>query len=209
MPELNEALCESPGMSAGTLQPSAGAHGEFTGILMFHAYFEARGEADAAARSSCPTRPTAPTPPRPHLAGFEVVELPSDARGLVAPDALRAHLDDRLAGIMLTNPNTLGLFEEDILEIARRCTRPAASVLRRGQPQRHHGQGPPGDMGLDVVHLNLHKTFSTPHGGGGPGRRAGAGLPRPGAPSCPCRTSRQGGRRYGGWTTTGRTASAG
>jgi len=129
MHETLELLCRITGMSWGTLQPLAGAQGEFTGLKLFRALFQKRGEEG---------RSKILVPASARLAGFEVVEIKSNEQGIVCPGSLREHLDGRLAGIMLTNPNTLGK------------TRP-------------------GDMGFDVVHLNLHKTFSTPHGGGGPG----------------------------------------
>ena len=104
------------------------------------------------------------------IGGYEVVEIPSSSRGLVDLDALRAHLSDRTAAIMLTNPNTLGLFEEDILEISRLVHEAGALCYYDGANLNAiMGKARPGDMGMDVVHLNLHKTFSTPHGGGGPG----------------------------------------
>ncbi len=165
---LEEGLAEISGMDRVTLQPAAGAHGELTGILMIKRYLEARGE----------TRTTILVPDSAHgtnpataaMAGFEVREVPSNARGGVDVDALRGLVGSSTAGLMLTNPNTLGLFEEDILEIAD-IVHAAGGLLYYDGANANAilGRVRPGDMGFDVVHLNLHKTFSTPHGGGGPG----------------------------------------
>jgi glycine dehydrogenase subunit 2 len=166
---LLSALCEITGMKWGTLQPFAGAHGEFTGMKLFKACFDKRGERDRS-KVLVPDSAHGTNPASAHLAGFEVVEVRSDSRGLVSPASLKGHLDGSLAGIMLTNPNTLGLFEEDILEIAETVHRAGGLLYYDGANLNAIiGKVRPGDMGFDVVHLNLHKTFSTPHGGGGPG----------------------------------------
>jgi glycine dehydrogenase subunit 2 len=167
--ELLEALGEVTGMQWGTLQPFAGAHGEFAGMKLFKAYFASRGETGRT-RILVPDSAHGTNPASAHLAGFEVVEVRSDQRGLVSLDSIREHLDDHLAGIMMTNPNTLGLFERDILQIARAVHEAGGLLYYDGANLNAIvGKVRPGDMGFDVVHLNLHKTFSTPHGGGGPG----------------------------------------
>jgi glycine dehydrogenase subunit 2 len=169
MHELLTALSEVTGMSWGTLQPFAGAHGEFTGMKLFKACFQRRGESGRT-KVLVPDSAHGTNPASAHLAGFEVVEVHSDSRGLVSLDSLKEHLDETLAGIMMTNPNTLGLFEEDILEISRAIHDVGGLLYYDGANLNAIvGKVRPGDMGFDVVHLNLHKTFSTPHGGGGPG----------------------------------------
>ena len=169
MHHLLSLLCEITGMSWGTLQPFAGAHGEFTGMKLFRACFDHRGEA-VRRKVLVPDSAHGTNPASAHLAGFQVVQLKSDSRGLISPEALRPHLDGSLAGIMLTNPNTLGLFERDIGRIAE-LVHGAGGLLYYDGANLNAimGRVRPGDMGFDVVHLNLHKTFSTPHGGGGPG----------------------------------------
>jgi glycine dehydrogenase subunit 2 len=163
------ALSEITGMSWGTLQPFAGAHGEFAGMKLFKACFEKRGETGRT-KILVPDSAHGTNPASAHLAGFEVVEVHSDRRGLVSLESIRDHLDDSLAGIMMTNPNTLGLFEEDILEISAAIHEAGGLLYYDGANLNAIvGKVRPGDMGFDVVHLNLHKTFSTPHGGGGPG----------------------------------------
>jgi len=169
MHELLSLLCELTGMSWGTLQPFAGAHGEFTGMKLFKAYFEKRAERGRT-KVLVPDSAHGTNPASAHLAGFEVVEIRSDRRGLISLDSMKDHLDESLAGIMLTNPNTLGLFEEHILEISEAVHRSGGLLYYDGANLNAIvGKVRPGDMGFDVVHLNLHKTFSTPHGGGGPG----------------------------------------
>jgi len=169
MHELLTFLAEITGMSWGTLQPFAGAHGEFAGMKLFRACFQQRSER-ARRKVLVPDSAHGTNPASARLAGFEVVQLKSDARGMVAPEALRAHLNGELAGIMMTNPNTLGLFERDICRIAE-LVHGAGGLLYYDGANLNAivGKVRPGDMGFDVVHLNLHKTFSTPHGGGGPG----------------------------------------
>jgi glycine dehydrogenase subunit 2 len=169
MHELENWLLAITGMYRASLQPAAGAQGELTGILMIRAYLRDHGGG---------ARDTVIVPDSAHgtnlssatMAGYHVLEIPSSPRGLVDLGALRAQLSDRTAAIMLTNPNTLGLFEEDILEISRLAHEAGALCYYDGANLNAIlGKARPGDMGMDVVHLNLHKTFSTPHGGGGPG----------------------------------------
>jgi glycine dehydrogenase subunit 2 len=166
---LERGLLEVTGLHRASLQPAAGAQGELTGILMIKAYHRDHGGS---------RRDTVIVPDSAHgtnlssatIAGYDVVEIPSSPRGLVDLDTLRAHLSDRTAALMLTNPNTLGLFEEDVLEISRLVHEAGALCYYDGANLNAiMGKARPGDMGMDVVHLNLHKTFSTPHGGGGPG----------------------------------------
>lgn len=162
-------LCEVTGMHWGTLQPFAGAHGEFTAMKLFRAYFDHRGENNRR-KMLIPDSAHGTNPASARLSGFEVVEIASDERGLVDLDKLEEHLDDNLAGIMMTNPNTLGKFEQDIECIARKVHDAGGLLYYDGANMNAIlGYARPGDMGFDAVHLNIHKTFSTPHGGGGPG----------------------------------------
>ncbi|MDF2658192.1 MAG: glycine dehydrogenase subunit 2 [Paenibacillus sp.] len=165
---LQNDLAEITGMDKVTLQPAAGAHGEWTGLMMIRAYHESRGEKRTKVivpDSSHGTNPASAT-----VAGFETVTIKSDDRGLVDLDALRAAVGTDTAALMLTNPNTLGLFEEQIVEIARIVHEAGGLLYYDGANSNAIlGIARPGDMGFDVVHLNLHKTMSTPHGGGGPG----------------------------------------
>ena len=165
---LTEALCKITGMSWGTLQPFAGAHGEFTGMRLFSSWFASRGEKRRVIL--VPDSAHGTNPASAHIAGFDVVEVKSDKRGMVSLEAIKPHLNDSLAGIMMTNPNTLGLFERDIRMIADKVHEAGGLLYYDGANLNAVlGKCRPGDMGFDVVHLNLHKTFSTPHGGGGPG----------------------------------------
>ena len=165
---LEAGLCELAGMAAVTLQPAAGAAGELTGLTLIRAYHEARGE--RRTRVLIPDAAHGTNPASVRLAGYEVVEVPSDASGRVDVAALKQIVDDRVAALMLTNPNTLGLFERDITEIARLLHDCGAKLYYDGANLNAIvGRARPGDMGFDVVHLNVHKTFATPHGGGGPG----------------------------------------
>ncbi len=167
--DITTLLCEITGMSWGTLQPLAGAHGEFTGMKLFRAYFDKRGESTRK-RILVPDSSHGTNPASAHISGFEVIEIPSNREGMVDLDALEQYLDDSLAGIMLTNPNTLGLFEKDIRTIAKKVHAAGGLLYYDGANMNAiMGRVRPGDMGFDVVHLNLHKTFATPHGGGGPG----------------------------------------
>jgi glycine dehydrogenase subunit 2 len=166
--ELEAALCEITGMAAATLQPAAGAAGELTGLLLMRAWHASRG--DARHKVVIPDSAHGTNPASVTLGGYEVVTVPSDARGCVDVDALRSVLDEDVAGIMLTNPNTLGLFEEDIRAIADAVHGVGGLLYYDGANLNAIlGVVRPGDMGFDIVHLNLHKTFATPHGGGGPG----------------------------------------
>jgi glycine dehydrogenase subunit 2 len=165
---LQEGLKELAGMDAMTLQPAAGAHGELTGILMIRAYLRDQGEPRTTI--VVPDSAHGTNPATAAMAGYQVKVVPSNRRGGVDVSALRTLVDGQTAGLMLTNPNTLGLFEEDILEIADVVHRAGGLVYYDGaNANAIMGRVRPGDMGFDVVHLNLHKTFSTPHGGGGPG----------------------------------------
>lgn len=167
--DLLGRLAALTGMKWGTLQPYAGAHGEYTGMKLFKAYFQKIGDTKRK-RIVIPTSSHGTNPASAHMAGFEVVEVKANHRGLVSLSDLEQYLDDELAGIMLTNPNTLGLFEEDILEIAGKVHSAGGLLYYDGANfNAIMGKTRPGDMGFDVIHLNLHKTFSTPHGGGGPG----------------------------------------
>jgi len=168
MVELEETLCEITGMTAATLQPSAGAAGELTGLLLMSAYHEARGE--TRTRILIPDSAHGTNPASATLGGYDVTTIPTDERGLVDLEALKASLDTDVAGIMLTNPNTAGLFEEDIAEIAAAVHEVGGLLYYDGANLNAIlGVVRPGDMGFDIIHMNLHKTFATPHGGGGPG----------------------------------------
>ncbi len=166
--ELEEVLCAVTGMAAATFQPAAGAAGELTGLLLMRAYHDSRGE--SRRRVLIPDSAHGTNPASVTLGGYEVTTIPSDERGCVDMEALRGALDTDVAGIMLTNPNTLGLFEEDIEAIADAVHQVGGLLYYDGANLNAIlGVVRPGDMGFDVVHLNLHKTFATPHGGGGPG----------------------------------------
>ena len=165
---LEEALCEITGMARATLQPPAGACGEMTGLLMMRAYHAERG--GGRTKVIIPDSAHGTNPASVHLAGFQAVPVPSDARGLVDVSVLEKLVDDEVAGLMLTNPNTLGLFEQEIQEIARIVHGVGGLVYYDGANLNAIlGRCRPGDMGFDIVHINTHKTFATPHGGGGPG----------------------------------------
>jgi glycine dehydrogenase subunit 2 len=165
---LERALCEVTGMARATLQPPAGACGEMTGLLLMRAYHEDRG--DARRRVIIPDSAHGTNPASVRLAGFEAVPVRSDARGLVDVGALAKLVDESIAGLMLTNPNTLGLFEEEIDEIAATIHGVGGLLYYDGANLNAIlGRCRPGDMGFDIVHINTHKTFATPHGGGGPG----------------------------------------
>jgi glycine dehydrogenase subunit 2 len=168
MVTLEEKLCAITGMSAATLQPAAGAAGELTGLLLMRAYHEARG--DERTRVLIPDSAHGTNPASVSLGGYEVTTVPSNDRGLVDLDKLKAALGPDVAGIMLTNPNTVGLFEEEIVEIATAVHDVGGLLYYDGANLNAIlGAVRPGDMGFDIVHMNLHKTFATPHGGGGPG----------------------------------------
>ncbi len=166
--ELEEALCAVTGMAAATLQPPAGAAGELTGLLLMRAWHDAQGR--QRSKVIIPDSAHGTNPASVTLGGYQAVTVKSDSRGLVDVAALRAVLDDEVAGIMLTNPNTLGLFEEDIVEIAAAVHEVGALLYYDGANLNAIlGVARPADMGFDIVHMNLHKTFAVPHGGGGPG----------------------------------------
>jgi glycine dehydrogenase subunit 2 len=165
---LERALCEITGMSRATLQPPAGACGELTGLLIMRAFHEEQGR--RRSKVLIPDASHGTNPASVRLGGFDAVHVPSDERGLVDLEALRALVDPDTAGLMLTNPNTLGLFEEDIEEITRAIHDVDGLVYYDGANLNAIlGRARPGDMGFDIVHINTHKTFATPHGGGGPG----------------------------------------
>ena len=165
---LGEGLCEVTGMVDVTLQPPAGASGELTGLLLMRAWHEAAGR--QRTKVVIPDSAHGTNPASVTLGGYTVVTVPSDDRGCVDLEALRAVLDEDVAGIMLTNPNTLGLFEEDITAIAAAVHEVGGLLYYDGANLNAIlGVTRPGDMGFDIVHMNLHKTFAVPHGGGGPG----------------------------------------
>ncbi|MBC7317974.1 aminomethyl-transferring glycine dehydrogenase subunit GcvPB [Candidatus Bipolaricaulota bacterium] len=168
--ELSEYLKGIAGMPGITLQPAAGAHGELTGMFLIKRYFEDRGELPRREKILLPDSAHGTNPASAAMAGFRVVSIPSDRRGMVDLDALKRNLDETVAGIMLTVPNTLGIFEEDILEITKLVHEAGGLCYFDGANLNAFlGRARPGDMGADIFHFNLHKTFSTPHGGGGPG----------------------------------------
>jgi len=168
MVDLEVALNEITGMAAVSFQPAAGAAGELTGLLIMGAWHAWRGE--RRHRVLIPDSAHGTNPASVVLGGYQVTTVPSDERGCVDVGALRELLDDDVAGIMLTNPNTLGLFEEDILEMAAAVHEVGGLLYYDGANLNPIlGVVRPGDMGFDIVQLNLHKTFATPHGGGGPG----------------------------------------
>ena len=165
---LERALCEATGMARLTFQPAAGAQGELTGLLIMRAFHRKSG--NERKKVIIPDSAHGTNPASVSLAGWKAQEVPSDKRGLVDLDALREALDEDVAGLMLTNPNTLGLFERDIVEIARMVHDVGGLLYYDGANFNSIvGVVRPGDMGFDIVHMNLHKTFATPHGGGGPG----------------------------------------
>ncbi|ACK42792.1 MULTISPECIES: aminomethyl-transferring glycine dehydrogenase subunit GcvPB [Dictyoglomus] len=166
--KLGEALSKITGMDKFTFQPSAGAHGELTALLMIKAYLKDKGEDRNIVL--VPDSAHGTNPASASMAGFETIEIPSDERGLINPNILAKYLNKNVAVLMLTNPNTLGLFERDILKIAKMVHEEGALLYYDGANLNGiMGYARPGDMGFDAVHINLHKTFSTPHGGGGPG----------------------------------------
>lgn len=166
---LQDSLSEITGMDAFTLQPAAGAQGEFLGMLLIHQYHTQRHDLKRT-KVIIPDSAHGTNPASAVMAGFEVVSVQSNALGGVDLDALKALVDDETAALMLTNPNTLGLFDPNITEISN-IVHDAGGLLYYDGANLNAimGLSRPGDMGFDVVHLNLHKTFSTPHGGGGPG----------------------------------------
>ena len=169
MYQLQEWLKEISGFDAITLQPAAGAHGEFVGVLMMRSYQEDRGETKRN-KMLIPDSAHGTNPATSAMTGLKVVQIPSDERGNVDLDALRAEADDTLVGMMLTNPNTLGLFDENVEEICQIVHDAGGLMYGDGANMNAMlGITKMADLGFDVMHYNLHKTFSTPHGGGGPG----------------------------------------
>ena len=162
-------LCEIMGMDAMTFEPAAGAHGEFTGLLLIKAWHVRRGDTRRT-KIIVPDSAHGTNPASAAMCGYEVVSIPSQADGCVDLEKLKAAVGEDTAGLMLTNPNTVGLFDKNILEITRIVHEAGGLCYYDGANLNAvMGIARPGDMGFDVVHLNLHKTFSTPHGGGGPG----------------------------------------
>jgi len=168
MYNLQNALLEITGMDSITLQPSAGAHGEMTGMMIIRKYFDTIGE--KRTKVIIPDSAHGTNPASAKMAGFDIVEIKSNERGQVDIEALKSVLDKDVAAIMMTNPNTLGIFEEGVEEISRLMHENGSLLYYDGANfNAIMGYTNPKLMGFDVVHLNLHKTFSTPHGGGGPG----------------------------------------
>src|ERR671917_981710 len=170
MHELQEMLAEITGLHAVSLQPAAGSQGELTGLMLMRAYFADRGEAErrrtiVVADTAHGTNPASVT-----MAGYELQKVATDIRGNIDLDDLRGRVDETTAGLMLTNPSTLGLFDEHIEEVAKIFHEVGALLYYDGANLNAVcGISRPGDMGFDIVHIDLHKTFSQPHGGGGPG----------------------------------------
>src|SRR6266853_3238635 len=168
MAALEDALAEITGMDAVTLQPAAGAHGEFTGILLIRALLESRG--NPRKKVLIPDSAHGTNPATATMVGYSVENIKSNDRGMVDVESLARAVDEDVAALMITNPNTLGVFEQNITRIAEIMHAKGAMVYMDGANMNALvGIARPGDFGVDVMHLNLHKTFSTPHGGGGPG----------------------------------------
>ena len=168
MKTLEDWLAEITGLDAVTLQPAAGSHGELTGMYLTRAWHISRGKARKTVL--IPDSAHGTNPASIVMAGFQAVNIPSDARGRIDLAALKAALNPEVAALMVTNPNTMGLFEDHIAEIAEAVHGVGGLLYMDGANMNALvGLARPGNMGFDVVHLNLHKTFSTPHGGGGPG----------------------------------------
>ena len=167
---LQEILREVTGLDACSLQPAAGSQGEVTGLMLFRAYFAERGEDALRRKIVIPDTAHGTNPASVTMAGYELTHVKTDARGNIDVDDLRGKVDEHTAGLMLTNPSTLGLFDENIEEI-RDIFRGAGALMYYDGANLNAvcGISRPDDMGFDVVHINLHKTFSQPHGGGGPG----------------------------------------
>lgn len=169
MYEMQEFLKEIGGFAAVSLQPAAGAHGELTGVLIIRAYHASRGDTKRI-KILIPDSAHGTNPATSSMSGMQVVEIKSDKRGNIDLDLLRQECDDTLAGLMFTNPNTLGLFDEHVEEVIGMVHKAGGLVYGDGANlNAMMGIVRPGDLGFDVLHYNLHKTFSTPHGGGGPG----------------------------------------
>ncbi len=169
MYDLSNKLSEISGMESVTLQPAAGAHGELTGLMIIKAYHQKRGDFKRT-KIIVPDSAHGTNPASANVAGFSIVEVKSNEKGLVDIESLKSVLSDEIAGLMLTNPNTLGIFDNNIKLISDMIHEAGGLVYYDGANLNAvMGMARPGDMGFDVVHMNLHKTFSTPHGGGGPG----------------------------------------
>jgi glycine dehydrogenase subunit 2 len=168
--ELQEILREVSGLDAVSLQPAAGSQGELTGLMLFRAYFADRGEGEQRRKIVIPDTAHGTNPASVTMAGYELTPVKTDRRGNIDVEDLRGKVDEHTAGLMLTNPSTLGLFDENIGQI-RDIFHGAGALMYYDGANLNAvcGISRPGDMGFDVVHINLHKTFSQPHGGGGPG----------------------------------------
>jgi glycine dehydrogenase subunit 2 len=170
MHDLQEMLAEITALDAVSLQPAAGSQGELTGLMLMRAFFADRGEGDRRRKVVVADTAHGTNPASVTMAGYELVKVETDPRGNIDLDDLRAKVDEETAGLMLTNPSTLGLFDEHIEEIARMFHEVGGLLYYDGANLNAVcGISRPGDMGFDIVHINLHKTFSQPHGGGGPG----------------------------------------
>jgi glycine dehydrogenase subunit 2 len=168
MKTLEEWLIRITGMAGFTLAPAAGAHGEFVGMKIIRNHLAQQGNPRKTVL--IPDSAHGTNPASAHFSGYRVKEIPSNADGIIAVDTLKEHLDEDVAALMMTNPNTLGIFEKNIVEIAEVLHRNGSLLYMDGANMNAFmGIVKPGDLGVDVIHLNLHKTFSTPHGGGGPG----------------------------------------
>jgi glycine dehydrogenase subunit 2 len=166
---MEQCLKELTAMDRFTLQPAAGAHGELTGLMIIQAYHRHRGD-HKRTKVLIPLSAHGTNPATVSMAGYDVVQIPCDDRGLVDLEALKAAVDDTTSALMLTNPSTLGFFEEEIIAMARAVHEAGGLLYYDGANMNAiMGYTRPGDMGFDVVHLNIHKTLATPHGGGGPG----------------------------------------
>ena len=192
--ELEQYLGEICGMDRVSLQPSAGAHGELTGIMLIRAYHESKG--NPRKKILIPDSAHGTNPASSAICGYQVVPVKSGSRGVVEPQAVAEVMDEEVAGIMVTNPNTLGIFEDHIVEIAKIVHGKGGQVYCDGANLNAFvGIARPGDMGIDVIQLNVHKTFSTPHGGGGPGAGPVA-LKRHLAPFVPVPTVEKKGNKF-------------
>ena len=169
---INEYLCEVTGMQGMTMQPAAGAHGEFTGVMLIKAYHQERGD-NQRTKIIVPDSAHGTNPATANMCGYTIINIPSGKDGCVDLDALKAAVGPDTAGLMLTNPNTVGIFDKNILEITKIVHEAGGLCYYDGANLNAvMGVVRPGDMGFDCIHMNLHKTFSTPHGGGGPGAGA-------------------------------------
>jgi glycine dehydrogenase subunit 2 len=193
--EASSYLAEIVGMDKVTLQPAAGAHGEYTGVMIMRAYHRDKGDTKRD-EVIVPDSAHGTNPASAAMAGYKVVEVSSNAEGCVDKDALKKAVGPNTAGLMITNPNTLGIFEREILDIAK-IVHDAGGLLYYDGANLNAimGKAKPGDMGFDIVHINLHKTFATPHGGGGPGSGP-VGVTRPLSDYLPVPTIEYDGTKY-------------